>query len=151
MVKAIYFDMDGTIANLYQIKNWLDKLLACNPAPYHEAEPMYNMEELSNILQELQNKGWQIGVISWLSKNADKVYADRIRYAKKKWLKKHLKINLNELHFTKYGKEKFNIAKHKPGILIDDNEEVRKNWEARGGIAINPTAELLDFLKELGK
>ena len=71
-----------------KLKNWLDKLLACNPAPYHEAEPMYNMEELSNILQELQNKGWQIGVISWLSKNADKVYADRIRYAKKEMAQK---------------------------------------------------------------
>lgn len=150
MVKAIYFDMDGTIANLYQIENWLEKLLAKNPSPYHEAEPMYDMEKLSNLLSQLQSQGWQIGIISWLSIGAEKLYADKIRYAKKKWLRKYFTIDFDELHFTKYGKEKSDVAKIKSGILIDDNEEVRKNWEMRGGLAVYPDYTLFDFLEELG-
>ena len=30
MTKAIYFDMDGTIADLYAVDGWLDKLKYCN-------------------------------------------------------------------------------------------------------------------------
>ena len=37
MEKAIYFDMDGTIANLYAVENWLDMLRAFNPTPYEQA------------------------------------------------------------------------------------------------------------------
>ena len=30
MTKAIYFDMDGTIADLYGVDGWLDSLVAAN-------------------------------------------------------------------------------------------------------------------------
>ena len=31
---TIYFDMDGTIADLYGVSGWLEMLLAHDPAPY---------------------------------------------------------------------------------------------------------------------
>jgi hydroxymethylpyrimidine pyrophosphatase-like HAD family hydrolase len=34
MTKAIYFDMDGTIANLYGVENWLPKLQAKDETPH---------------------------------------------------------------------------------------------------------------------
>ena len=30
MIKAIYFDLDGTIADLYGVEGWLDDLIAEN-------------------------------------------------------------------------------------------------------------------------
>ena len=39
-MNAIYLDMDGTIADLYAVPNWLKMLRAENPAPYIQAEPL---------------------------------------------------------------------------------------------------------------
>ena len=49
MTKAIYFDMDGTVANLYDVPNWLEKLQAQDVTPYIEAKPLIDMEELKTI------------------------------------------------------------------------------------------------------
>lgn len=35
MIKKIYFDMDGTIANLYAVEGWLPMLRAYDPTPTH--------------------------------------------------------------------------------------------------------------------
>ena len=48
MLKMICFDMDGTIADLYGVENWLDMLRNYNPTPYEVAKPMWNMTELAN-------------------------------------------------------------------------------------------------------
>ena len=37
MIKEIVFDMDGTIADLYGVENWLPKLRAYDPTPYQTA------------------------------------------------------------------------------------------------------------------
>jgi len=39
-MKAIYFDMDGTIADFYSVENWLEDLRMENVAPYILAKPM---------------------------------------------------------------------------------------------------------------
>ena len=36
-MKQIWFDMDGTLADLYGVENWLEKLRASDPSPYAEA------------------------------------------------------------------------------------------------------------------
>ena len=51
-MKNIYFDMDGTIADLYGVENWLEYLRAENPAPYRAAAPMLDMEIFSIILEK---------------------------------------------------------------------------------------------------
>ena len=42
MKKAIFWDMDGTIADLYNVPNWLDKLRAEDTSPYREAKPLFS-------------------------------------------------------------------------------------------------------------
>ena len=89
MYKAIYFDMDGTIADLYGVENWLDCLIAGQTKPYREAKPLVNMRQLAKLLNTLQAQGWKIGVISWLSKSGSDEYGDRVAKTKEKWLAKH--------------------------------------------------------------
>ena len=50
MDKMIIFDMDGTIADLYSVNNWLDKLRAFDVTPYKNAKPLYDMEILKLVL-----------------------------------------------------------------------------------------------------
>ena len=87
MKETIWFDMDGTIANLYGVENWLEKLINNNPSPYLEAKPLLNMNTLAKMLHKVQNKGYQIGIISWLSKNSTPEYDKQVTTAKHKWLK----------------------------------------------------------------
>jgi len=145
MEKAIYFDMDGTIANFYQVDKWLDKIRASDVSPYLDALPLVDISKAVKILTELQSKGWTIGIISWLAMNSTKKFEDRTRYAKKKWLQKYFDFNFDEIHFTKYGRSKSAIAKYKNGILFDDNDQVRKEWK---GLAFNEK-NILENLKAI--
>ena len=47
---AIYFDLDGTLVNLYGVKDWEDKLHSDNPTPYKFAAPLVDMAELNDLL-----------------------------------------------------------------------------------------------------
>ena len=67
-MKTIYFDMDGTIANLYGVEGWLNYLINKDTTPYEVAKPMVNMNSLARLLNNLQKKGYEIGIVSWLSK-----------------------------------------------------------------------------------
>ena len=78
MTKAIYFDMDGTIANLYGVNNWLDMLRAYDSTPYEIAKPLVNMNSLARLLNNLQAKGYKIGIVSWLSKIPNSDYDGRL-------------------------------------------------------------------------
>ena len=101
---TIYFDMDGTIANLYGVENWLEKLRAEDVSPYVEAEPLVDMRELSRLLNDLQLSGVNLGIISWLSKDATKEYDKMVRRAKREWLMENLPaVEWDEIHLVKYG------------------------------------------------
>ena len=65
-VTMIVWDMDGTIADLYGVEGWLERLRAENPLPYEIAEPMVDFEEMNALLLQLQALGWRIAVTSWL-------------------------------------------------------------------------------------
>lgn len=67
-MKAVYFDMDGTIADLYGVEGWLDSLIAEQTKPYREAKSLVNMRKLSYELNRLQRAGYHIGIVTWLSK-----------------------------------------------------------------------------------
>ena len=56
MGKTIWFDMDGTIANLYGVEGWLDMLIASDPTPYKLAAPLVNMNTLARKLNKLQRR-----------------------------------------------------------------------------------------------
>ena len=149
-MNTIYFDMDGTIANLYAVENWLEKLRVENPSPYKDAEPMVEVEEFQILLAILQNRGVRIGIVSWLAKDSSKSYDKLVRNAKKDWLREMFpEIQFDEMHFVKYGTRKDYIVKDKFGIIFDDDERVRDNWR---GLPINPnTQDILEKLREIKK
>ena len=147
MTKAIYFDMDGTIANLYGVENWLDYLLASDPTPYKVAKPMVNMSTLARLLNRLQADGWHIGVVSWLSKNSTSYYDEMVTNAKLEWLRKHLKsVEWNEINIVPYGTPKQTVVSLK-GILFDDEKPNRENWI---GDAFDES-HIIEILKKLVK
>ena len=147
MAKAIYFDMDGTLANLYGVEDWLLKLNNKDASPYKEAQVMLNMQALAHRLNNLQKAGYTIGIISWLSKdNSTPVYDMEVTEAKLNWLKTHLgSVEFNEIHIVAYGKRKSKQALVKDGYLFDDNESVRREW-----IKHNPNGWAFDVDNILG-
>ena len=129
MSKAIYFDMDGTIANLYGVDGWLDMLIAKDETPYAIAKPMVRLSSLARILNKLQKNGFTIGIVSWLAKNSTNEYDERVANAKREWLAKHLKsVQFDEIHIVPYGTPKETIVNIPNGILFDDEKRNRDNW-----------------------
>jgi hypothetical protein len=149
MKNAIYFDLDGTLVDLYNVTDWLPKLKAEDISPFVEAPPIFDNNTVDKILQELKAKNWKIGVISWLPLGATKKYEDRVRYAKKSWLKRNLTFAFDETHFLRYGTEKSKFAKIKKSWLVDDNLEVINNWKKMGGKGILVSNNLLNILSKL--
>ena len=82
MEKEIWFDMDGTIADLYGVENWLEYLTNEDVRPYVEAKPLVDMEALNLILDILKRYGWKVVVTTWLAKNASEIYNQEVRKAK---------------------------------------------------------------------
>lgn len=147
-VKVLVFDMDGTIANLYGVKNWLADLKAENPRPYKVAKPMYDMDVLASILGLLRLNGWKIVVTSWLSMDSTKSYDEEVRKAKREWLARY-QFPADEIHIVKYGTTKANCTRNLGGyqVLVDDNEKVRKGWHL--GDTINANENIIEKLVDL--
>ena len=127
MNKQINFDMDGTLADLYGVEDWLPDLRREKTRPYRVARPLVNMSALARRLNKLQREGYALTVISWGSKNCSAEYLELVRVTKMWWLHKHLpSVKWNEIIVTNYGAPKHEIGE---GILFDDNATVRAEWE----------------------
>lgn len=148
MRKILVFDMDGTIADLYGVENWLADLRAENPRPYVMAKPMYDMDTLANVLEMLKSKGWEVVVTSWLAKDSTKEYDEVVRMAKKDWLSRY-NFPCDSIHLVKYGTTKANCTRKMGGyqVLVDDNEKVRNGWTL--GETINANENILEKLVDL--
>ena len=146
--KVIVFDMDGTIADLYGVNDWLDMVSAENPKPYEIAEPMYDMNELVEILNELKKIGYIIAVTTWLAMGSTKEYDKQVRLAKLAWLEKY-GFPYDEIHLVKYGTTKANCTRKLGGfqILIDDNEKIRQGWNL--GTTVNANENIIEYLRKL--
>lgn len=146
--KAIYFDMDGTIADLYGVTDWLDMLQSANALPYAVAKPLVRLATLARLLNELQQNGYTIGIISWLAKGNNAEYDTEVTQVKNEWLKKHLhSVHFDEIKIVKYGTPKYKTVEYPKGILFDDEEKNRKEWT---GKAYNEK-EIFTILKQLKK
>ena len=150
-MKTLVFDMDGTIANLYGVPNWLDMIRNEDETPYMIAEPMYDMTMLNVLLNMLKGQGWRIVVTTWLAKGSTKHYDNLVRMAKLEWLEYHM-FPFDEVHMVKYGTTKANCTRKYGGfqILVDDNEKVRNGWTLGDTIDANENileklVKLLDF------
>jgi hypothetical protein len=137
--------MDGTIADLYGVENWLEYLINNDEYPYTNAKPLVNLNSLARILNRLQRNGYRVGIISWLAKNSNNEYDEKVTAAKIKWLKKHLaSVQFDEINIVNYGtpKETFN---NNNDILFDDEEPNRNNWTGRA-FNVNNIIEILKSL-----
>ena len=144
-MKAIYFDMDGTIADLYGFEGWLDMLHAEDTTPYEMCEPCVDMIELAELLNEFIQLGIRIGVISWAAMGGSKQYGREVKKAKRRWCEQYLDC-VSEFHVVKYGTPKHYVRKEKDSVLVDDDEKVRKAWK---GETIDARENILEQLREL--
>ena len=143
MAATIFFDMDGTIADLYGVENWLDYLIASDTLPYAVAKPLLKLNSLARVLNRLQREGYRIGVISWLSKSGTEEYNNAVTETKKNWLKKHLaSVHFDEINIVKYGTPKQMFARTENDILFDDEEKNRNNWTGKA-FDVNAIIEIL--------
>ena len=143
---TINFDMDGTIADLYGVSNWLEYLEAEDVFPYANAKPMLRLSSLARKLNILQKAGYRVAVISWLSKSGTEEYNRAVAKVKIAWLKKHLpSVEWNEIHIVPYGTPKQNFCHNPLDILFDDEERNRNNWTGRAYDVQN----ILEILREI--
>ena len=144
MSRTIYFDMDGTLYNLYGCANWLEKLEKENVEVYREGAPLHNLSTLARKINSMRRNGFNFGVISWTSKKGSKNFNQKITEVKREWLARHLpSVQFNEIHIVDYGVSKREVAQDKNGWLIDDDEKVLKDW---GNLSFAPN-RLIEKLK----
>lgn len=149
--KWIWFDMDGTIADLYGVDGWLEDLIAHNTRPYAQAKDLYNVLDLLEIMVALKEKGYKLGVISWGSKENNAEYDKAVEIVKKAWLFDRLMdAFLDEIIVTPYGVRKADTCrKFGYGILVDDEKQNRDAWDL--GRTINAQENIIKALWELVK
>ena len=143
MNKAIYFDMDGTIADLYGVDGWLEDLLHEDVRPYAEARPLVNLQRLARILNRLIRDGYSVNVISWTSRGGSAEYNREVAKVKIQWLETHLKsVKFSKIEILPYGTPKELFGE---GILFDDEKHNRESW----GEGAYTEKEIFEVLKNL--
>lgn len=129
MSTKIYFDMDGTIYDLYSIPNWLELLRGEQPTAFTTGERLFT-DEFYKVVSTLMSRGVQFGVITWTPMQASPEYEEICRAEKIAWCKEHLPF-ITSFVAQSYGTPKQQAIKSrtKNDILIDDNSDICKMWE----------------------
>ncbi len=129
MAKKIFFDMDGTIADLYNEENWLTRLLNEEKGLFRNLKPMHDKDRLTKVINDLIELGFEIEIITWTPKNVTQEYIKIVEEEKKEWIQEHFPM-IKNIHFLAYGipKQKAKYKKAKLEILVDDNLEVVEMW-----------------------
>lgn len=146
---TIFFDMDGTLAGLFFVKGFANMLENGDMTPYEIANPLYDVDEMKAIITALKNKGYDIGIISYVNeKNLSTATA-----TKKAWLKKYFNF-ANDCNIHIVTKETAKSEFYTDGdILVDDAKANREDWENKGGKTINAyfraKVKMIDALREL--
>ena len=147
MEKKIYFDMDGTFYNLYGYNGWLECILSEKTECYTQSNLLIDYDSFVNVLNELKKKGYTLGIITWLSKNATKQYQNKVRSAKYRYIQKYFYGIFDEVHIIQYGKNKAQYCEEND-ILFDDEENNRIEWDNANGISYG-VMDLLEILQSL--
>lgn len=146
MTKAIYFDMDGTVYDLYGVNGWLEGLRAEDTTPYKCGGSCVDLDALNEIMSAAVALGIVVGVITWSAMNGSKEYNKAVRKVKREWVQENMPY-VTEFHCVKYGTPKHTTAKIRDSILVDDNAEVRAKW--KNGNTIDATQDILVALAEM--
>lgn len=141
----IWFDLDGTIADLYGVENWLEMLIAHDETPYAIAKPLVNLSLLARLMNRVQANGFEICIVTALSKGSNADYDSRVINAKKRWLAQHLRsVQFDEVKFVPYTFTK-NDVNTGSDILFDDEARHLDKWT---GTAVH-ASEMISTLKAL--
>lgn len=151
-MNRLIFDMDGTIAALYNVENWLPKLRAEDASPYAEAAPMWDMSALCAKLKDLD--AWEVVIVSWGSKNATPHFDEEVKKVKIDWLQRYdFPVARRNIHIVPYGtpKQRYKARKSSRSILIDDNQEIRDKFSSyENCAAVDPTqVDIIQFVASL--
>lgn len=146
-MNTIYFDMDGTFYDLYGFDGWLECILSEKTECYKYSNMLVDYDSFVIILNNLKEKGYKLGIISWLSKKATKQYQNKVRMTKYHYIKKNFGNLFDEIHILQYGKDK-SVFCGENDILFDDEKPNRDKWENKNGIAYNVT-NLLETLENM--
>lgn len=131
--QVVYLDMDGTIFNLYEQENWLERLRNEDPLVFSGDNRIITEERLRIFFPESE---YDVRILSMTPLNVSNEYCEKVIEMKNAWLDAYFP-SISKRIYRKYGHNK-NLRNSKNAILIDDSEPIRKSWK---GIAINP-AEL---------
>ena len=126
----VYLDMDGTIADLYGIENWLPRLRASDRTIFLECEPLITEEMLFETFPEDE---YEIKILSMTPKGASKSYCVNVAKQKSEWLDIYFP-RITKRIYKRYGHNK-NLKNSKNAILVDDSAPIRKSWN---GKALDP-------------
>ena len=134
MNNYVYFDMDGTISDLYGVHNVFNRLDNLDATPYLEAKPI---NKYINMLKEFKTMGYHVCILSCLGIiSEDKFDKDTIHY-KNEWLNRYIGSKyIDERIYIPNTKHKEQYITH-PGILVDDDDRVLVNWNGDRIKAIN--------------
>lgn len=147
---TIYLDMDGTVIDFYGVPNWLECLEAQDSTPYRIAKPLVNLSTLARYLNRLQARGYNIGIISWLSKSGTDKFNAEVAEVKRNWLAKHLpSVEWDEIHIIPYGVPKSNCATCPNAILFDDEQRNLNEWTANTHNMAYNADLLMEILRNL--
>lgn len=147
---TIYLDLDGTVVNFYGVPNWLECLEAQDSTPYRAAKPLVNLSTLARYLNRLQARGYNIGIISWLSKSGTDKFNAEVAEVKRDWLAKHLpSVQWDEIHIVPYGVPKSNCATCPNAILFDDEQRNLNEWTANTHNMAYNADLLMEILRNL--
>ena len=158
MAKTVWFDMDGTLYDLYNVPNWLEELENENPNVFYDGNLMYNSYRIGQAIEALVAHGWDVGVVTWAPMGVDKdsTFFAKVEQVKRFWLKRFYPELAHNFHCLPYGESKRNYVYENfcrtsliggTQVLVDDNMMVRCDWEAvNGWFAIDATH---DYCQEL--
>ena len=149
----IYMDLDGTVYDLYNVVNWLEKLNLEDAQVFSEGDFIGNYNEFWEICNKLLAKGVQFGVITWLPMQASSEYETECTEIKRLWVKKFIPF-VTEFTAQSYGVPKQNaiVKRCKRMYLLDDNSEVCEMWKTnKMRIAINVNKGELTTIQALEK
>lgn len=148
---TITFDMDGTIADLYGIDGWLDKLMMEDVTPYEDAAPLVDMSELKNAIDYAKARGIKTEIVSWnCGGSPSKEYREQVAKAKREWLASY-GLDFNSISIVDHGTPKHEVVKDDNAVLFDDNESVRKSWEESGKGVAYDVDDIVETVYKLAK
>lgn len=126
--RAIYFDMDGTIADLYGVDRWLEMALGGSARPYVDARPMFDVSRMRDTIVRLRADGWHVGIVTWLFRGATPEYDSAVSKAKRDWLDRFMPT-VDEVKIVPYGVPKQDaVDVRENAILVDDDARNMTAW-----------------------